>query len=87
MWDEVRGEGNPTRSLAVKNLIKRVKKHKVRHTGSDSQARRPVTYEEMLLLLNLTTAVLTDRLKVLCFRAMLCLQWQLIARVDDMQKV
>ena len=39
-WNSLTNTGNPTRSLEVNNLIKRVRKHEVRRTGKASQARR-----------------------------------------------
>jgi hypothetical protein len=33
VWDEIRKEGNPTKSQAVNDLIKLIEKHEVRGTG------------------------------------------------------
>jgi len=74
-------------SLAVNEMVKSIKKHEVRHTGVALQAQRPFTYKEMILLLDLALVVLPDSSKRLRFLAMLCLQWQLIGRVDNTQKV
>ena len=50
-WNSLTNTGNPTRSLQVNNLIKRVRKHEVRRTGKESQARRHFTRPEIRLLL------------------------------------
>lgn len=50
-WDPVRCEGNPTRSSEVNELIKRVQKFEVRREGVESNARRPIEYDEYLNLL------------------------------------
>jgi hypothetical protein len=82
VWDEVRGEGNPTRALAVNDLIKRVMKAEVRHQGKPSQARRPITIDEFTSILRLCKVKDLHRLS-----SVLTLQWHLIGRVDDMMKL
>ncbi|ETM43546.1 hypothetical protein L914_11065 [Phytophthora nicotianae] len=52
-WDNVRHEGNPTRSEAVNQLIKTVKRFEVRREGVLSSARRPIEYDEFRDLLTL----------------------------------
>lgn len=42
-WYSGRNEGNPTRSIEINNLIKRVKKKEVRKQGAASQSRRAIT--------------------------------------------
>ena len=86
-WDSIRGEGNPTRSQAVNALISAIKVHEVRRQGVPSQARRPFSYDEFLKLLAVADAITNNEAKSCRFRAMCTLQWQLIGRVDDMQKV
>ena len=54
VWDEVRGEGNPTRSISVNNLIKRVMKFEVCHQGLESKERRPIEYDEFINVLSIT---------------------------------
>ena len=46
VWTSGRNEGNPTRSIDVNNLIKRVKKKEVRKQGVASQCRRAITEAE-----------------------------------------
>ena len=45
-WNELTGQGNPTRSTALNNLIKRVKKFEVRGQGAPSKVRRPMKAAE-----------------------------------------
>jgi hypothetical protein len=45
-WNAISGQGNPTRSLEVKTLIKKVKKKEVQKEGVSSKARRAVTHVE-----------------------------------------
>jgi hypothetical protein len=46
VWTSGRNEENPTRSIEVNNLIKRVKKKEVRKQGVASQCRRAITEVE-----------------------------------------
>ena len=46
VWVSGRNEGNPTRSIEVNNLIKRVKKKEVRKQGAALQCRRAITEDE-----------------------------------------
>ena len=85
-WDSIWGEGNPSRSDAVKAFIGVVKVHKVRQTGSKSQATRAFNMEEFIKLLQVLEAVLHNKFKCARFRALMTLQWQMIGRVDNMQK-
>jgi hypothetical protein len=82
VWDEIRGEGNPTRAIPVNDLIKRVMKAEVRHQGKPSQARRPVTIDEFYSILRICKVKELYRLS-----SILTLQWHLIGRVDDMMKL
>ena len=41
-WNAISGQGNPTRSIEVNTLIKKVKKKEVRKQGVSSKARRAV---------------------------------------------
>jgi hypothetical protein len=45
-WNAISGQGNPTRSIEVNTLIKKVKKKEVRKEGVSSKARRAVTLVE-----------------------------------------
>jgi len=81
-WDDVQGRGNPTRSIAVQDLIKKVMKAEVRHQGKKSQARRPVTLDEFYCMLRICKMRGLYRLS-----SVLTLQWHVIGRVDDMMKL
>jgi hypothetical protein len=52
-WNEISQVGNPTRSVEVNNLIKRVKKKEVRKQGKKSSARRPLEPAEFLRTLRM----------------------------------
>ena len=45
-WNALAQSGNPTRSIEVNNLIKKVKKAEVRKQGKASSARRPLEKTE-----------------------------------------
>ena len=46
-WNIGTNVGNPTKSVEVNNLIKKVQKMEVRKQGKASQATRPLTIAEM----------------------------------------
>ena len=50
-WDDIYQRGNPTRSIAVNDVITKVKKYEVRQEGVTSAACRPLEWEEFYLLL------------------------------------
>ena len=95
-WDEVSGKGNPTKSQKVNRFIKDLVKVECHDRGVSSQARRPIEFKEFLCILKLARKQgfseefgLSRRgqlkwARVACF---LSLQWQLIARMDDMLHV
>jgi len=86
-WSSGRNEGNPTRSIEVNNLIKRVKKKEVRKQGVVSQTRRPMTEREFRLL----HSILRDPKHNLMWRygmsAMINFQFHVIGRIDDTTQV
>jgi hypothetical protein len=45
-WNAISGQGNPTRSIEVNTLIKKVKKKEVKKKEVSSKARRAVTHVE-----------------------------------------
>lgn len=81
-WDDVRQEGNPTKSIEVNNLIKAVKKAEVRKQGRDSSARRPLELEEFKMLIQMLSETSSFQTKV-CYTTYALLQFTLIACVDD----
>jgi hypothetical protein len=46
-WNPIAQNGNPTKSVEVNELIKRVKNKEVRKQGKPSQARRPLEPGEL----------------------------------------
>ena len=52
-WYSGRNEGNPTRSIEINNLIKRVKKKEVRKQGAASQSKRAITEDEYQTMQNI----------------------------------
>jgi hypothetical protein len=55
-WNALVQQGNPTRSIEVNELIKKMKKKEVRKQGKKSTARRGLNHEEFLLMLELSKA-------------------------------
>ena len=51
-WNEQTRNGNPTRSTAVNDLIKAVKKQEVRKEGKKSSARRPMALAEFVSMID-----------------------------------
>ena len=47
-WDVQTNRGNPTKSVLVNELIKKVKKKEVRKQGTMSSARRPMVVDEFV---------------------------------------
>ena len=87
-WDDVDMRGNPTRSTAVNNLLKAVKKAEVRHQGKASEARRHLEWTEFKNILELiATALPSGHMKQARFRAIITTQWHLCARINDVQKI
>jgi hypothetical protein len=52
-WNEISGVGNPTRSRALNDLIKHVKKKEARAQGAPSQARRSIKEAEIRRVIEL----------------------------------
>jgi hypothetical protein len=82
-WSRTREEGNPTRSIEINDLIKRVKKKEVRKQGAVSKTRRPMKEAEFRLLIQ----VLKDNDKSYLWKfgipALVNFQFHMIARIDD----
>ena len=83
VWSDGRQEGNPTRSIEINNLIKRVKKKEVRKQGVASQTRRAITEEEFRKLHIVFRAVSNSMLWRFGMTAMINFQFHVIARIDD----
>lgn len=86
-------EGNPTQSMQVNSLIKRVRKKEARKQGVKSQAQRPILSPEFVALHELLSQYDGARRNGnqggrVCWKrygisAMVNFQFHLIARVDD----
>ena len=85
-WNVQTKEGNPTKSVAVNNLIKKVKKLEVRKLGVSSQARRPLEIEELGFIISLLRKD-PDPVKRYGFVALVIMQFHFLARVDDTCKI
>src|SRR5690606_40529953 len=53
VWDVIRGEGNPTKSILVNEMIKNVKRFEVRKQGKPAQARRAFEFSEFMQILKI----------------------------------
>jgi hypothetical protein len=61
-WNAVSGQGNPTRSIEVNILIKKVKKKEVRKQGVASKTRRAVSHVEFRRM----QSILREKNDVIC---------------------
>jgi hypothetical protein len=83
-WNAVTAQGNPTRSIEVNELLKRVKKKEVRKQGADPKARRPMTHDEFKRTQSLLMASPADDLiRRYGIPSLFKFQYNLIARIDD----
>jgi hypothetical protein len=88
VWTSGRNEGNPTRSIEVNNLIKRVKKKEVRKQGVASQCRRAITEVEFRTMQKILQN--HDRNSSIWRYGLYALtnfQFHLLARIDDTTQV
>jgi hypothetical protein len=87
VWSAGRMKGNPTRSVEINNLIKRVKKKQVRKQGVRSQTWRAITKLEFRAL----HAVLRDDARSMLWRygmsAMINFQFHWSERIYDSTQV
>ena len=81
-WNPMTSVGNPTRSVAVNELIKKVKQREVRKQGKPSQARREIEQGEFLQTNELLNAEQGVK-KRFMLPAASKFQFHMIARVDD----
>ena len=89
-WNEISNVGNPTRSAELNDLIKYIKKKEVRKQGVQSTARRALTHEEFKSTLEelknhkkTTEGKSTSPIWNYGIPASMCLQFHVIARIDD----
>jgi hypothetical protein len=81
VWNEISGVGNPTRSIALNDLIKYVKKKEVRGQGAPSQARRSIKDAEFRRVVELLKEE-EGIIKKYGIPAMMAFQFHMIARID-----
>ena len=81
-WDVQTNRGNPTKSVLVNELIKRVKKKEVRKQGTMSSARRPMVVEEFVNVVKHLRAQPSPFAKYSA-ASYFIFQFHLIARLDD----
>ena len=87
-WNELANPpfGNPTKSSAVNDLIKRIKKKEVRKQGKASEARKPFLereYEQVITRMKMNENVEARLFLSTIFIFQLCM----IARIDDSAKL
>ncbi len=83
-WNLLTNFENPTRSVEVNDLIKRVKKKEVRWQGKASQARHALEPEEFEQLIELIEENPDERRYLMS--ALNRFQFHMIARIDDTAK-
>jgi hypothetical protein len=88
-WNSTSQEGNPTKSIEVNDLIKRVKKKEVRKQGVAPQSRRSMTEREFRLLHSVLQKYGGDNDIIWRFGvpALVNYQFHLIARIDDATQI
>ena len=86
-WNAQAKVGNPTRSVPVNDVIKEVKRAKVRKQGVPSRAKRDLKRQEFRKTLRMLEARRGDFDWKLKFPSMLKLQFHIIGRADDICNV
>lgn len=82
-WNDLARAGNPTRSIAVNDMVKRVAKFETRGQGAPSKARRPFKESEFREVLAQCRESNDDIYTKYMVPALLCFQFHMIGRVDD----
>ena len=86
-WNNIRKEGNPTRSKAINIVIKKIKQHEARKQGAPSRAVRAYTCDEFNAMVKRGKRKVMQREKEIIryvFSALVALQNCLAGRIDDM---
>jgi hypothetical protein len=81
-WNAISGQGNPTRSIEVNTLIKKVKKKEVRKQGVAFKAQCAVTHDEFRRM----HSILREKNDVIHrygIPSLLTFQYNMIGRIDD----
>ena len=84
-WSVLRGEGNPTRSNEVKELMKKVEEAEAKDLGAPSQARGPFVCEEYENIIQ-TFESNKDTEEALFTSSIFRTQYNMGARIDDVSK-
>ena len=87
VWNEIARVGNPTRSVKVNDLVKRLKKAEVRKQGAPSKARRSLTNLEFRKIMRIARERGKNRNWKYGIPALMTYQFHLIARLDDTMNV
>lgn len=83
-WNVATQQGNPTKSVEVNDLIKKVKKCEVRHVGAPSQARRAAKMNEYRNAMRILMAKpQNDLMRCYLVPSLTKFQFHIIGRVDD----
>ena len=80
-WNVETKSGNPTKSIEVNQLVKKVQKMEVRKQGKVSQAKRPLTIDGFKFTLKQLRKT-DDCIKKFALTAFCAFQFHLIARID-----
>ena len=84
-WDLRSNSGNPTKSIKVNDLIKRVKKHEVRKEGKASSARRAMELSEFQELVKRCRKMPQNHVGRYTGAAYFLFQFHMIAIIDDVE--
>jgi len=84
-WDEVTNRGNPTKSQALIDMMKRVACFETRRQGAPSRARRPLREPEFRAIIG-ELHKRDDIIGKYGVPALLCFQFHMIGRIDDCSK-
>ena len=87
-WNQLTNHGKPTRSQALNDLIKQVRRFEVRGQGAQSRARRPMREAEFRAAITelRSTDGEDDIVAKYGVPALMCFQFHMIGRVDDCAK-
>jgi len=85
-WNLVSGTGNPTRSIVVNNLVRRVRKQECHKQGKESQACHDMLPAEFEQVIEITEGDGNQQNRYL-YSAFFRFQVHLIARVDNVFKI
>ena len=84
-WSVRRGVGNPTRSVVVRELLKKVQQAEVAGNGAKSQERGPFVEEEFEQIIRLFEANVDIEIRIFT-SAIFRMQYNMGGRIDDVSK-